>query len=344
MCRSLDVIKLLSLSCVCFALACQPEDPSADDNKGDGSDQGQDVIQDMDTSASDDGGTEPVQEEMTLVLNPGVDVSVATFNVQRLFDEECDSGQCDADDFEEVISTLSINSKVDRIQRALMSIDADVIVLQEIEKKELLDRVLEGMESEYPTAIFGETNFAASLDVAVISRGDYIKHVKHRGTVLQTQTGGTEKFAREFLEVHVEIEGQEVIVFGAHFISKRTSNSAPRRWAEGNGAGEIASKVAAENPEALVVIAGDLNDTPDSAPLTAMCSHGCEMPSLKVSADKYYTHVFYGERAILDHVVYWPAEHVQMHPDGLSVIRDTGKDGLADSDHASPRVLFRLAD
>ena len=161
---------------------------------------------------------------------------------------------------------------------------------------------------------------------------------------IMTQGGSTERFAREFLELHVDIEGKRVIVFGAHFISKRSSNSAPRRWAEANAAGQIASGVAMDNPDALVVVAGDLNDTPESAPLQAMASYGLTLPSASVDPNALYTHVFNGDRQILDHVAYWPASHVQTHPDGLSVTRDDGKDGLGNSDHASPKQRFRLVD
>lgn len=332
---------LAMIVCLC---GCPPVDPSGDLDRPDLSSNAGGV-RDMGGGAPGEEMGQSSPDAATMVeLLPGKDVSVATFNVQRLFDDQCDSGMCDAGDFEEVISRLSLNSKVERLQRAIQKIDADVIVLQELEKESLLDEIVEGLDGAYPTAVFGETSFAGSLDVAIISRGSYVTHKKHRSRNITTQTGGTERFAREFLELHVDVQGKRVIVFGAHFISKRSSNSAPRRWAEANAAGEIASGVAMDNPEALVVVAGDLNDTPESAPLQAMASQGLKLPSASVDRDELYTHVFNGERQILDHVAYWPAAHVQEHPDGLRVTRDDGKDGLGNSDHASPKQLFRLVD
>lgn len=320
--------------------ACGPEDPDLTDNAMvNMPDHGSTPTPDM------PGGEVDMAVDMApaIVLEPGVDVTIASFNVERLFDETCDSGQCGSGDFEEVPSTLSLDSKIDRIQRAVQKIDADVIVFQEIEKEALLDRVMASLKAEYPTQVFGETGFSASLDVAVVSRGSFVKKVTHRQESIPLQSGGDTQFAREFLEVHLDVEGARVIVFGAHFISKRTSGSEPRRWAEANAAGKLAAEVSAQNPDALVAIAGDLNDTPDSLPIQAIADSGVTIPGRMLDRAVYYTHVYNSERQILDHVLYMDTDKVQLHPNGFIVTRDEGRDGLGGSDHASPRATFRVA-
>jgi endonuclease/exonuclease/phosphatase family metal-dependent hydrolase len=330
----------LSMMLVCSVMlcGCPPVDPSEGDENKDTTpqaDMAMPVGMDMPTTQAD-------MAAPPVVLPPGQDISIASFNVELLFDENCDS-TCGDGKFEEVIDPLELNSRITRIQRAIQKIDADVIVLQEIEKSGLLDRVVSGdIAAEYPTHVFGEAGYAGSLDVAIISRGSLVKTVLHRDKRITTQSGGSEQFARELIELHLDIKGVRVIAFGAHFISKASDNSAPRRWAEANASGMFAAEVAAANPAALVVVAGDLNDTIDSSPLLALAAQGLSPTAAGLDPNTYYTHSFRESRQIIDHIFYVPAPNVVPHPDGLTVLRDDGRNGLANSDHASPRQVFRV--
>ena len=91
--------------------------------------------------------------------------------------------------------------------------------------------------------------------------------------VLTRPDGSTTTFSRELLEVHVTKAGRAIIFFAAHFRSK--SNDDPgRRLAEAQATRRIVDAVAAANPRALVVLGGDLNDTPGSPPLDALTGNG----------------------------------------------------------------------
>ena len=345
----------LLAACILSCWGCEPEDPSYNKTAA-----AADASRDADSSRVDLTSEEmpdliaPVRDadrdgelDQGEALPPGVDVSVATFNLKLLFDERCDSGDCDAGDFEAVPDELTLNSRISRLQDAIERIDADVIVLQEIEKESLLDRLLEGKRAVYPGSEYGETGFAGSLDVAVIARGPLLEVVRHGDSTIFTQSGDAQRFARELLEVHVEIRGERVIVFGAHFISKRAqpSQSASydaRRWAEAHATAELAASAAKAHPEALVVVAGDLNDTPSSPPLKALESAGLIVPAQEVDPDVYYTHIYRDDPQIIDHIAYVPSSRVVVAPQSLEVIRDEGRSGLGDSDHAAPRQRFRI--
>lgn len=283
------------------------------------------------------------EPDMRPEIIDGADITVATFNVKRLFDTRCDSGRCESGDFEEAPSELALKSKVERIQRAIETLGADVIVFQEIEKEELLDRITENVRSEYPTRVFGETSFSASLDIAVIARGSLIKTLEHRDDRLQLDNGTTDRFARELLEVHVDIDGARVIVFGAHFISQRDSSADSRRRGEAKRTGELASAALAANPEALVVVAGDLNDVPGSDTIDLLDDAGLRITSAELDSNVEYTHVYAGNRQILDHVLFYDTDHTDLGYDGVRAVRDQGAQTFGGSDHAAAMGTFRVA-
>jgi len=338
--------RVLLLSCLCLSLlvGCPPTDPSLDNNDpGDSnsnSNNGTSNNQGSNNSTSPGEDMGPV--DMAEQLPAGEDITVATLNVQRLFDSQCNSGQCDAGDFEEVISELSLKTKIERIQAGIMAIDADVVVLQEIETEALFDQIMEPLSDTYPSQVFGETGFSASLDVAILSKGNFISSDTHRDERITLDDGSTDRFAREFLELQVDVRGERVVVFGAHFISKRSDSDGDRRLAEARAAASIAAGVAEERPDALVVIAGDLNDTPASKTLTAIEAGGFVVTADGLDPGEYYTHVFSGQEQILDHVVFYDRDRIIVPRDGLEVMRDEGRQGFAGSDHASPRLRVRL--
>lgn len=326
---------LLALSLCALALAgCPPEQPEVLDPG---------TSADMRSAPDMRSGLGDMAPDMRPALPDGQDVRIASFNVERLFDTTCDSGRCAGDDFEELPSELALKSKLDRIQAAIERLDADIVVFQEIENEPLFKQLIEPFASTHPVQVFGETNFSASMDVAVLARGTLLETRTHRQDRIPLDGGGTEKFAREFLEVHVQLQGQRVIIFGAHFISKRSDSDGDWRLAEGRAAGKIARAAVEEFPQALVAIAGDLNDTPDSPALEAIASQGFVVPARGRSVSQYYTHVFSGNPQVIDHVLYWPGQDIVVGPQALEVFRDEGRQGFGGSDHASPRLSIRVA-
>ena len=325
----------LSLLLAMAVAACVPSDPEA--NQGQGPDSSD--LQDMEPGADD--GPPPQDQGPQLV--EGIEVTVATFNVERLFDARCDSGRCGDSDFEEVPSELALQSRLERIQKALGQLDADVIVLQEIETEELFEQLRVPLAQDYPVGVFGETGFDASLDVGVMARGELLEQRGHRDDPIDGPGGDEERFARELLEVHLEQRGERVVVFGAHFISKATRGSEDRRLAEAYATAELAERAVQAHPEALVVVAGDLNDTPGSAPIEALERGGLEVLAGGLDPEAFYTHIYRGERQILDHVLFWDTEQVDAVPGGVEVLRDEGRSGFGGSDHAALRARFRVA-
>ena len=181
------------------------------------------------------------------------------------------------------------------------------------------------------------------MDVALLSRFEIVDVLGHRDEPIPLASGGTTTFARELLEVHIDVEGQLVVVFVAHFKSK-FSDDAARRLAEATAAHRIVLARAAASPTAIVVLGGDLNDTPSSAPLVVLSGDG-ELVRLNddlPSADDW-TVQYQGSRFSLDHLFVPAASAVHYVSGSVAVARDGSRSGFAGSDHAAVRATFTIA-
>ena len=257
---------------------------------------------------------------------------VATFNVLRFFDTVCDSGNCSSGDYEVQPTQAYFETRATQIAEAIAKLDADVIALQEVESQACVDALLARLPGMH--GVLGEIGDAASVDVVVISKTPLEQVVKHRAAnPLTRPDGSTTSFARELLEVHVRVEGVKLVMFAAHFRSK--SNDDPgRRLAEAQVSGRIVAARGVAEPDALVVLAGDLNDVPGSPPINALT---VDAGLIRVADDlpvaQQATYIFDGRGQSIDHVLLAPTSVEARVPRSSRVWRDgTGWGG---SDHAA---------
>lgn len=266
---------------------------------------------------------------------------LAAFNVRRLFDTVCDTGTCGGSNYEELPTPEILDTKTTRLADAIRSLKADVVMVEEVETQASL-LALQAKLPEFPEAQLGEMGFPASVDVGVLSRHRILFSRRHRdSTVLTRPNGSTTTFAREFLEVHLDVKGKEVIVFPAHFKSK-SDDDPGRRLAEARAAHDILVRVAKEYPHALVVLGGDLNDTPGSEPLLALEGSGA---LLRVASDRPAgeagTYPFNGSWQAIDHLLLARGGAGRYVPGSFRSVRE-GNRGLGGSDHAAVVADFEL--
>lgn len=281
----------------------------------------------------DAGGTCPTASCQPVVVRPEGSIRIATFNVHRFFDTVCDSGACGGSNYEELPSPEAFAAQADQLARAINSLDAEVVLLQEIETQASLD-ALQLRTPRFEFAVLGETNTPASVDVAVLSLHPITQVRSHyRDRVLTRPDGTTTRFSRDLLEVHLDARGDEAIVFSAHFRSK-VSDDPGRRYAEAEAARDIVTSVAAASPGALVVLGGDLNDVPGSDPLDALERDGT---MLRVSSDRpageTWTYVYSGQAQAIDHL-YLARGGGAYVPGSFRVARDP-RGGFGGSDHGA---------
>lgn len=300
---------------------------------------------DNDTGAVDTGESDTTAADTTPVdtTPAGRTIEIATWNTARFFDRVCDSGQCDAaqNDYEELPSAAQFQYKVSQIATGISRQDADIMLLQEVESQDCIDALLAALPAgRWPVAVLGEMGTDASVDVAVLANGELVDVIRHRNTPLPLAGGGTTTFTREFLEVELLIEGRPVTVFSAHFRSKSNDDPA-RRLAEARGAAAIVAASAAASPESLIVLGGDLNDTPDSEPLVSLTGTGALIRVAGDVAPNDWTYAFNSQRDAIDHLLLATAASGGYVAGSATVLRDaTG--GLLTSDHASLKASFYL--
>ncbi len=267
----------------------------------------------------------------------------ATFNTHLFFDTICDSGRCAAGDFEQVATPQTFAQRADAAAKAIRSFGADVVSLQEIETQTSLDAIARPLFDLYPTVVMGETGLPGSIDVAVLSTGALLEVRRHRDQPLMRADGTTTSFTRELLEVHLELKGSHVVMFAAHFRSK-ASDDPGRRLAEAQAARDLVLATAKEFPAAVVLLGGDLNDTPASPPLDAL-EGSAEL--LRVAKDRppesVATYLWQGKAEAIDHLFLALTSGGAYVPASAAAVRDpSGSSGLAGSDHAALRADFRV--
>ncbi len=274
----------------------------------------------------------------------GEHVRLATVNVHRFFDTVCDSGACEPGDYEEQPTADDFAFKADQLAEAIRGLDADMVALEEIESQACLDSLLARLDDVMPYGELGETGGTASVDVAVMSTRPIAAVRRHRADTPLTLADGTvTTFSRELLEVEVHTgDDRAIVLFAAHFKAK-VDDDAPRRLAEAQAASRIVDERAAVSPDALVVLGGDLNDTPGSPPLNALVVDGALVrvaDDLPVEAQATYR--YDGRGQAIDHLLLAPSPRVLRLPRSSIVWRDAT--GYGGSDHAALSSDFLLLD
>jgi endonuclease/exonuclease/phosphatase (EEP) superfamily protein YafD len=266
---------------------------------------------------------------------------VATFNVHRFFDPTCDSGRCAPGDYEELPSPAAFAQRAGEIARAVERLDADLVLLQEVESDASLRAIGAALGPAWPTAVLGEIGAPASVDVAVVAR-DPLRAVRtHRDRVLRRPDGSATVFSRELLEVEVDHGGRAVIAFAVHLRSM-VDDDPGRRLAEAQGAHDVVAARAAERTDALVLLGGDCNDVPGSATLAALEGDGALVRATAGRPEaEAVTYVYNGAGLALDHLFR------ARDGAGMAAVAEVGvrwdaapARGYGGSDHASLRAVY----
>lgn len=274
---------------------------------------------------------------------------VASFNVDRLFDSTCDSGDCGDQSFETAPPPRRYRRRLERLADEIADIEADIFLLQEIEKADVLSDLagaLATQGSSYEVEAFGGDSEGGSLEVGILARGEQTEEtMRFRETRSLTRPDGSStRFTREFLGLPLEIDGRRVVVFDAHFKSRRDDDPG-RRLAEAEESGAIVAEEAAERSESLVLLGGDLNATPDDEPLGVLTDRFDLRRAGGDTSSTPWTYCYGDRREAIDHLLVAPNC-------GGALVRGSarrwggsqcpGTSGLADSDHAAISADFAL--
>ncbi|HFD38256.1 MAG TPA: hypothetical protein ENJ31_00175, partial [Anaerolineae bacterium] len=246
------------------------------------------------------------EEALPALDPPGPDeFSIATFNVENLFDA---SSPHPSDP--PMPTTRQYKQDLTKTADAILRMGAPTIVgLQEVENVDILtdlaaEEAIAGFDYQ-PVLIEG--NDSRGIDVAYLVRGD---RATLEGAVALPAPEGLTSRPPLLITVTLHLEGGEetVYVLNNHFSSMAGGEkpTEPRRKAQAAWNVKLVEDILARDPEAQVVVLGDLNSFYDSPPLDVLRAAGLRHVYEFVAPERLYSYIFQGESETLDHILVTP--------------------------------------
>ena len=285
---------------------------------------------------------------------PGPDeFSVATFNVDNLFDYRDPHPVSDPPK----PTRRQYEWRLDRLAAAIRALGAPIIVgVQEIEGSNVLEDLAARPEiAEYRYEGYW-IDGPGGRDIGFLVRGDRAEVV---GIGQYQAPEGL--FSRPPLMITATVRtasAGEVTVYAIvnHFISKAGGEALtePRRIREAEWNAHLVDQILERDPEAYVVVLGDLNDYYDSRPLRALMEGSTPGGRLihtldGVEREERYSFIYQGVSQLLDHVLVTPslAEYLEwatpLHINAdYPLPRPDTPDPHRCSDHDPVVAMFRL--
>ena len=194
------------------------------------------------------------------------------------------------------------------ITKVALTIEASgfptVIGFQEVENLEILEDIAqEPILAEYDyQAVLIEGDDSRGIDVGYLVRGD-------QAVILdQAQypaPGNITSRPPLLIEIKVGDSDALIYILNNHFTSMSGGEAAtePRRNAQAAWNVEIANELLEENPDAYLVVMGDLNSYYDSLPIQTLEDSGLINLFDTLEPDQRYTYVYEGNSQVLDHIL-----------------------------------------
>lgn len=283
-------------------------------------------------------------------------IKVASYNLQNFFDVFDDPYTGDEG------TRPKSRDDLKAVADAIVDLDADVVGLIEIEAEGALKAMVYEMmpDAGYEYVAVCPTNSTRGINLGVLSRVPIVSLTSHR---LQTLTLPTHpnkqwRFARDILQVRLQVQpGRVMDVFITHFKSKHDSAGDPEsknwRLAEAVAAKRMIDSAIAQqqavypDDEPWVLIMGDINDTPDSATVSALLNPAKGRTSFELvdvhkhlPADKRITYLRNPYRSTIDYVLTSTGLAKRTNAKMSGVPTDEAK--LQASDHAPVYATFDL--
>ncbi|MFI9253350.1 endonuclease/exonuclease/phosphatase family protein [Streptomyces sp. NPDC053069] len=170
--------------------------------------------------------------------------------------------------------------------RVVTEVDADVLLVPEVEDRLTLERfnqhVLGLGRQPYPFGLLIDGNDPRGIDIGILSR---LPITSVRPHLFDPDPADPTKplFSRDCPEYEIQLDGESLVILGNHLKSK--FNDDPElRLAQAERVAEIYRAALKRTPN--VVVAGDLNDFPDSKPVEALL--GADPPLRDVMSHPSY--------------------------------------------------------
>ncbi len=275
---------------------------------------------------------------------PGV-VTIATYNVENLFDAVDDPYTGDEG------TPPKSRAAFERLSATIHALNADVLALQEVENRGILDQFNRVFLSDlgYSRVVLVEGNDARGIDVAVLTRLPVGPVTTHQYLRFLTDSGREIGFRRDLLQVRIEPPGARPFdVFVTHLKHKEgdaDEASLDIRMGEVKAARAILDARLKQEPDARFVLCGDLNDLIDSRPIqhligsgpTALRSFHEEFPP-----DRRITFNKEPYRSMIDYILCSPSMARTYVPKSYRILEGTQE--TSGSDHNPVAIDLKLSE
>lgn len=200
-------------------------------------------------------------------------IKMATFNILNMFDEYDDPYRADEG------TPAKPREELIRLANTIRSLDADVVALQEVENRGVLEYFNRTFLADfgYEHVVLFEGNDLRGIDCAVLSRLPVGPVTSHRHVRFPDGSGQPMTFNRDLLQVEIQPPGGPSFhVFVVHLKSKRdgANTTEPQRLGETRHARKVLDDLLERDRDALFVICGDFNDTRNSNPVRTLRGEG----------------------------------------------------------------------
>jgi endonuclease/exonuclease/phosphatase family metal-dependent hydrolase len=282
-----------------------------------------------------DADTNPPDSAVEAEAGPPQPVKVMTWNVHNFYNDKRDSFEV-AEADEMVLTPAEYQTKLTQVSSVVGSVKPDVLVLQEVENQAVIDDLAAKLGG-YPNRFITQGNDPRGIDIAVLSELPLQVAPTHRDEFFHPSTDPSQTFvfARDVLEAHFMINTRHFVLLGIHLKAQDGDpKSDLKRLAEAEQVRAIATGIQFGDANAAITVLGDFNDTPGSAPLTAlMGSPPFQLTSAaaQVPAAERYSVTFGGNPQLFDDQLSDPIAASKLDPASVTILH-SGDVNLA-SDH-----------
>jgi predicted extracellular nuclease len=201
---------------------------------------------------------------------PPDSMTIAFYNVENLFDTENDPDN-DGDDEFTPTGRLGwtpdrLEKKLEDLARAIRAIGGydgpDILGICEVENRGVVDRLAtEFLPQGVYRYVHEESPDERGIDIAILYRASAM--TLRSSTLHRIDLGGGDR-TRGILEATFEREGKRFTVLANHWPSRSggEARSASKRARAAETAVEIIERIQASDPNADIILIGDLNDEP----------------------------------------------------------------------------------